>query len=754
VQRPRHRPAIRHATILGRLTTLRRDTTLRSAILIAAIALLAQSALVGCGGPPPNCDSTPPPFDAAGELAADPDCPEPPPGPPPAPTPPGLPLPVCDGCGAGTADPHLRTFDQRRYDFQAAAELVATRSLVDDFEVQWRLVPSGESVSVIGAAAVRLDGERFEIGAGVDEPFLVDGEAVALAEGEQLERPSGATVRLDDRTYLLEAPGGTPWVTVSTSSSHLDVEIGLAPEQEGEVEGVLGDADGDPANDLVLDDGTVLPEDLELDDLYPDLADSWRVDDDTTLFDHPDGAGPDDWWDPDFPAKRLTRADIDPDVLADAEAACREAGVTDPDLLDDCSFDFAVTGDATFIDSAVRLQARRDAAIGTRSTGLARWDWLAPDLDFLDAPLHIDESGHVIVAASDTTTDALVLTALDQDDGEPAWSLEGTSARCAAVPTEAGIVALTDDESDDPDALVIVDDATGDIRDTPRYVPDPDESALRLDRCQSPLVATDDMVVGAFSETLRAFSTDDLQPAWELELDVAPSLDLLLSDDGRTLWVARPEDQNQSVRVLAVDPTTGTVVAETVLDRVRVADRRGAAPAGDDLVLSVGAPGDDSRSGAIVALEIDGSDLRTRWEVSMGEEDGPDELERTPSALAIAGDHVVGFTTSQVVTAFDLGDGDVAWSSEASSFSNNGGLVAGDDEGRTSFSSFGGDWLEIVGPDGDNVETVEATSIFGPAGAAEIRLFGPVVDGALVVLAPAEDGGLVMAAIDLTEIDR
>jgi hypothetical protein len=99
----------------------------------------------------------------------------PPPGSPCTPPPYQRPSGGCNGgcsvsaCGVGCAisngDPHLTTFDQVRYDFQAVGEFIDVRSASGDLEVQTRQTAFEDSrtVSVITAVAAKVGATRVGV---------------------------------------------------------------------------------------------------------------------------------------------------------------------------------------------------------------------------------------------------------------------------------------------------------------------------------------------------------------------------------------------------------------------------------------------------------------------------------------------------------------------------------------------------------------------------------------------------------------
>jgi hypothetical protein len=279
-------------------------------------------------------------------------------------------------------EPHLSTYDGLDYDFQLAGEFVVTRSTVDDLEVQARYVPRrGETtapVSVTSAVAMSVDGSRIML----DLDDLLDGDPVNVRiEGartpittEPTALPRGGFVVasgdvFDGRMFVyVQAADAT---TVQLQVGFADVinwQVHPAPQRAEAMEGLFGDYDGDPADDLRTQDGTRLPTDPPEVDR---LGRSWRVEARRSLFDYDPGEDTTSFIIEDYPPSTVTLADLSPDDVAGAEEACREAGVTDEPELAWCTFDVALTGDATFaVDAADRFidlppVDRFDLALGT-----------------------------------------------------------------------------------------------------------------------------------------------------------------------------------------------------------------------------------------------------------------------------------------------------------------------------------------------------------------------------------------------------
>jgi hypothetical protein len=90
---------------------------------------------------------------------------------------------------------------------------------------------------------------------------------------------------------------------------------------------------------LMTSRGVELKEPVAFDTLYHAYADSWRVEPQRSLFSEPSPIKPG------IPERAYFAKDLEPQVAARAEATCTAAGVTNPELLDDCMLDTAVLDD-------------------------------------------------------------------------------------------------------------------------------------------------------------------------------------------------------------------------------------------------------------------------------------------------------------------------------------------------------------------------------------------------------------------------
>lgn len=300
------------------------------------------------------------------------------PKPTPTPTPPPPPPPRDKG-GASKADPHIYTFDGLAYDFQAAGEFVLARSDDGAFEVQTRQEPISDTrfVAFNTAVALRVGTDRVGLYAGPTPALRINGEIAEPEVGAVIDLPGGGRVeRAAAALYRIEWPDGGGAADIRATSSYIDVTLSPPPALAGRLQGLLGDFDGDPANDIRPRGGAPL---AGVDgrwsaraDIYGAFGESWRVDDAGSLFDYEPGQTTASFARPGYPARYVTLTDLEPDAVDAARAVCEAAGLTETVPLEDCTFDVAATGDRAYAESHTNMGGLTRAAI-TLPTYLDGW---------------------------------------------------------------------------------------------------------------------------------------------------------------------------------------------------------------------------------------------------------------------------------------------------------------------------------------------------------------------------------------------
>ncbi len=257
--------------------------------------------------------------------------------------------------GFDDGDPHITAVNGIHYDFQDGGEFVALRDATS-MEIQTRQTPvhTAPWVSVNTAITARVGQHRVtwqpNLSGAADPSGLqlrVDGVVTTIGErgldlgggGRVMKSPTGDRIEVDfpDGTALFAA---SHWWE-SQHQWYLDVHVFHTPATEG----IMGDIEQDSWEKL-------------------EFANIWRVTDQTSLFDYAPGQSTKNYTVPHFPKEKIPP--VKPENQALAERAC--TGFTNKNLLKDCLFDVAVTGDPIFAKSALVLQTIQHGATDTRVT--------------------------------------------------------------------------------------------------------------------------------------------------------------------------------------------------------------------------------------------------------------------------------------------------------------------------------------------------------------------------------------------------
>ncbi|HEY6139947.1 MAG TPA: hypothetical protein VI670_19500 [Thermoanaerobaculia bacterium] len=282
-----------------------------------------------------------------------------------------------DATSADAGDPHLRTTNGIRYDFQSAGEFVALKNSDTGFELQTRQSPVqttftppanaytglASCVSLNTAVAMRIGkhrvtyqprpgsaGEASQLELRVDGSLVTATGPITLSGGNTITRASNGilNVRVADGTRVTVTPNF--WTT--QGYWYLDVDVRSTPAREGTMGPVLtGDwlpraPDGTSfgAKPVLLPDRHVV--------LNQKFANAWRVSNTTSLFDYAVGTSTANFTDVNWPPEsgqpcrtslpsRPPLKSMQPEL---AKTACRD--IKNDELRANCLFDVAVMGDA------------------------------------------------------------------------------------------------------------------------------------------------------------------------------------------------------------------------------------------------------------------------------------------------------------------------------------------------------------------------------------------------------------------------
>ena len=145
--------------------------------------------------------------------------------------------------------------------------------------------------------------------------------------------------------------------------SFLDVNTSLPRSATpGDYQGLLGNANGNAADDFTLPDGTILSQPLSYSDLYTTWANAWRVTQSNSMLDYGAGQSTATFTDVNFPDDSLNLSDLPTSVQQNALAAAAAAGITDPTVAQAAALDYALTGDPAFLSADQQSSTQATAA--------------------------------------------------------------------------------------------------------------------------------------------------------------------------------------------------------------------------------------------------------------------------------------------------------------------------------------------------------------------------------------------------------
>lgn len=254
---------------------------------------------------------------------------------------------------ASHGDVHVYTPDGLKFDFQATGDFILLQSTDGELVIQarqeaWEQDPR---VSVNRAAALNVAGVRVEYYALPPTKLFIDGvetpigtETITLRNGGRIVPDAGFNW---GQRYLVYWPNGFTGRLTHRINNTMDIEVRNEISQHYVLAGLIGNLDGNSANDFTTRDGELMPFSREASNVNK-FGESWRVPASESLFlkakrpssETPVGDSP------------LTLAALDPAAREASRAKCAAAGVQDLGALSNCTYDVTVTGDETFIESA------------------------------------------------------------------------------------------------------------------------------------------------------------------------------------------------------------------------------------------------------------------------------------------------------------------------------------------------------------------------------------------------------------------
>lgn len=288
--------------------------------------------------------------------------------------------------GKSYGDPHILTFDKHRYSFQTVGEFILVKYKNCKFEVQVRQAPVNTSLSLNSAVAIRIGDTRVGLyvqdfpDSDTTTPVRINGKP-AVIQGKSLSLSNDGKIYKNGNNYVVESSTGEKIavrIYQRGQFNYMDISVFVSDSQSNQIIGLLGNANGNPKDDLRFRNGKKLstkssygnlknlvnrvsPVRLPLNSamnsylkkLNKDFGDSWRISQEESLFDYAPNQTTSTFSNPNFPSEYLTLGRLSTSELQSAQATCRQQNV-EPDLMEGCIFDVAYSGNKDFARSAAK----------------------------------------------------------------------------------------------------------------------------------------------------------------------------------------------------------------------------------------------------------------------------------------------------------------------------------------------------------------------------------------------------------------
>ena len=247
-------------------------------------------------------------------------------------------------------DPHVVTFDDTSYNFQQVGEFILSKSDADDFEVQVRQRPwDGTSLTVAEDSAVAFSIGGHRLGIYVQKlgvKTILDGTTITPKADVAYDLPGGGFVTNEPVAgqEIVSWPDGAYVIADYSGGFYLSLEISVPYSERGHLSGLLGNDDGNAANDITTRGGRTLPYPPTTAELYGPFSNSWRIKQSESLFEYGPGQSTETFTNLSFPYAIVSTSTLPSSERETASSVCHASGVVHEPFLDDCILDVAVTG--------------------------------------------------------------------------------------------------------------------------------------------------------------------------------------------------------------------------------------------------------------------------------------------------------------------------------------------------------------------------------------------------------------------------
>lgn len=282
--------------------------------------------------------------------------------------------------GRSNGDPHMKTFDGEKYDFQTAGEYELVNSKFSRMNIQTRQVRHNSNISVNAAAVMNVNGDIVSVYAQdfpdekTTKSIRINGE-VYEDDRQDYFLKNGGVIRYTKDRHVIHWPSGEQVhakARAFSGSSLLDIDVFVPTCELNTYTGLLSDVTRTPEFSVPSEAGAragVFNRNQEFNAVFgagrhetanqtrdrqflqfmaENFGERYTVDTDRSMFEVPMGPVPPELK---FPETYITLTDLTDEQIEEALEECRAAGVAEEDLMD-CVYDKGYVGLAPDLPAA------------------------------------------------------------------------------------------------------------------------------------------------------------------------------------------------------------------------------------------------------------------------------------------------------------------------------------------------------------------------------------------------------------------
>ena len=280
------------------------------------------------------------------------------------------------GTGGTQGEPIIAGLDGARKLLHPAGELWAIRAKNDAFAVQVRFEP----VPVSNGLPYASTTTALAIRTGKDVVSFAVKPLKIYVNGAEINPEFSETQLLQDRAFITR-PAPNKYSVTTTFGDLIEVRVvptyniswyvrNLNEKRRNQVEGLLGQYNGNPDDDFMDKSGTIYTTTTPRKDWYGTYANDWRINQAESILVYPAGKNTESYTQRDFPQKVVAVSEFELAARNQAEQDCRKAGISVQPDLTMCMFDVLATGRPEMADQqalAIRLKSEKAVLFGRQS---------------------------------------------------------------------------------------------------------------------------------------------------------------------------------------------------------------------------------------------------------------------------------------------------------------------------------------------------------------------------------------------------